>query len=634
MSAEATELKAECSSSSTKPAHVLPINSSQWQSLLCDLHDEVQQAVNHAKHKRRLPTYIEQASRISKRQRRTIEDGHRRYLKITKVLDNFNAWTPGGEQKLIVRSKDQKIFHEAFLHACIPIIYGDEWEKDRVAILRYHGISKISQEVMCMTPRRWGKTWSVAMFVAAMAVTVPGLRILIFSTGGRASGSLMELIVKFIGYAGYERHICKVGVERVSIARGERPPGVTVRSAAAKDMTQLASTAHIFSFPASVSSLRGCTGRLILVEEAAFLKEEMFKQVIVPLLGVVGTVMLMISTPDDEYGYYVELMNTKNEHGEPMFKTIRIGLSCDACVKTGTMAQCVHVVRNFPPWKTAGLLAKQSPIMARDSKTNARENYGVLASDRQFVFGKNYIQTWFTGLRVRLFDPVDTVFMAVDPAGGSDVSDYTIATMVYVRGLDIIVGLDRSDSRQPEEITGMILNHSAMLLENPLFIDASLVLIVEGNMSRIDANRVASAAKHVWCSTNTNRRISVMSQSDNNYTRGKATNRKSQRQTGVWTGPDEKMLMVARMQQSLRTTNLRVWNNAVGHDLSSDLETLRTQMQHYRKIIKATPEGNAWAMPRLGFTGKSAGKKDDLVIVVQLNLYWSNVFMRKMRDDA
>ena len=58
-----------------------------------------------------------------------------------------------------------------------------------------------------------------------------------------------------------------------------------------------------------VVGLRGSTADIIVLEEAAFMKEDIFLQIVSPLMGVDNTAVLAISTPDDEFGYYSELLN-------------------------------------------------------------------------------------------------------------------------------------------------------------------------------------------------------------------------------------------------------------------------------------------------------------------------------------
>ena len=39
--------------------------------------------------------------------------------------------------------------------------------------MKMNGFDNLKQQVLCLTPRRFGKTTSVAMFVAAYALSVP-----------------------------------------------------------------------------------------------------------------------------------------------------------------------------------------------------------------------------------------------------------------------------------------------------------------------------------------------------------------------------------------------------------------------------------------------------------------------------
>lgn len=57
-------------------------------------------------------------------------------------------------------------------------------------------------------PRRAGKTWSMAMFCAAMLLVCPDIEISVFATGQRIAGKLLKLISKMI-----RRLIIYVGVD-------------------------------------------------------------------------------------------------------------------------------------------------------------------------------------------------------------------------------------------------------------------------------------------------------------------------------------------------------------------------------------------------------------------------------------
>lgn len=145
-----------------------------------------------------------------------------------------------------VRSKDQMWFHQAFFQACLPKIYGKEWENSSMRVMEAYGITDIRYEVMAMTPRRWGKTVSVAMFVAALLLDVPGLTIAVFSTGKRASGSLTELVKKIIcNVKGGAARIVKQSQEDLYIAAHAPTDGKGVNSQEAKALQSAEGTSKL-----------------------------------------------------------------------------------------------------------------------------------------------------------------------------------------------------------------------------------------------------------------------------------------------------------------------------------------------------------------------------------------------------
>lgn len=65
-------------------------------------------------------------------------------------------------------------------------------------------------------------------------------------------------------------------------------------------------------------------------------------------MGVANTAVLAISTPDDEFNHYSELMDLKAADGQPMFYNIHIGLSCEACTEAGI--PCPHNKAKLPAY--------------------------------------------------------------------------------------------------------------------------------------------------------------------------------------------------------------------------------------------------------------------------------------------
>jgi hypothetical protein len=142
-------------------------------------------------------------------------------------------------------------FHKAFTNACLPKIYGEkDWNENSVRVMQQLKINEIRFEVTAITPRRWGKTWSVAMFVLSLMLAVPGIRICVFSTGKRASTSLMEIILQFMGNVPeLDGRKVKENQEELYIADAALEEGASSSSTAAKQQRQSTHTSKLFCYP-------------------------------------------------------------------------------------------------------------------------------------------------------------------------------------------------------------------------------------------------------------------------------------------------------------------------------------------------------------------------------------------------
>tara|TARA_B100000963_G_scaffold349274_1_gene358100 strand:+ start:18420 stop:19061 length:642 start_codon:yes stop_codon:yes gene_type:complete len=133
--------------------------------------------------------------------------GEQRLHAIREILENGFTWK---------RSKTQTKFHEAFLNACVRFLYSEDTNApDYTSILAANKWTDLRQQVLCMTPRRFGKTVSVGMFVTAMALVSPCEQA-IFSTGRRASSKLLELVGQLVGQVpGGQERIIKCNQEMI-----------------------------------------------------------------------------------------------------------------------------------------------------------------------------------------------------------------------------------------------------------------------------------------------------------------------------------------------------------------------------------------------------------------------------------
>lgn len=168
-------------------------------------------------------------------------NGDIRLSKIWKMLDSVPKYP---------RSEHQKEFHEWFVFANLPHIYGDDWEANATRVLESFGLTKIQYEVLVSTPRRWGKTISIAMFCAVVLLCVPSFWASVFSPGKRASSSLMGEVIRMIYRLGCANRIVKKTQEELFVST------VAVESSfgqSARSLAEDPDTARMYSFPASIT---------------------------------------------------------------------------------------------------------------------------------------------------------------------------------------------------------------------------------------------------------------------------------------------------------------------------------------------------------------------------------------------
>ena len=147
--------------------------------------------------KHRLPKedplwYIDDPLSIGKKSRGSGRSGRDRLSELQEKLDGFG----------LDRSEDQRLFHNEMLKSLIPLIFKDDFDENYHMLQKEFNTRDFQTECMFITPRRWGKTYSVAMMAAASAVSIEGtsepFEQAIFSTGRRASKKLLDLIYRFL----------------------------------------------------------------------------------------------------------------------------------------------------------------------------------------------------------------------------------------------------------------------------------------------------------------------------------------------------------------------------------------------------------------------------------------------------
>jgi hypothetical protein len=122
----------------------------------------------------------------------SVSEGELRFMKVVRTA----PWI--AQMNGINLDPVQHKFIEAFTFACAPRIYGKDWEANKIRFYEKYKLDRIHYQVLCMSPRRFGKTWSIAMFCLTMIWCVPGIIINVFSTNQRTSTSICRYIRKWL----------------------------------------------------------------------------------------------------------------------------------------------------------------------------------------------------------------------------------------------------------------------------------------------------------------------------------------------------------------------------------------------------------------------------------------------------
>lgn len=137
--------------------------------------------------------------------------------------------------------------------------------------------------------RQTGKTSTIAVKAVHFAFTNPRTTTLIVSASLRQSMILFDRVLGFI----YSSKILPLSVKRKT-----------------RTLVELSNGSRIIALPCSGALLRGYTADLVVMDEAAFMPEEVISQVIFPMLATTNGSAILLSTPwGKENIFYRAFMN-------------------------------------------------------------------------------------------------------------------------------------------------------------------------------------------------------------------------------------------------------------------------------------------------------------------------------------
>jgi len=173
-----------------------------------------------------------------------MSEGEIRYMQVSGMLDEI------ARVARLRREHAQQTFITEFQIACAPLIYGDDWETNKVNFMTKHRLSRIDRMVLCMAPRRFGKTWAIAWFCLAFIMVVQQKNIAIFSQNQRTSAAICQTLHQWLFRipGGHERS-CSDAKTRVAVITEEALSECRMKT----DKTKHPSRSSITALPCSVN---------------------------------------------------------------------------------------------------------------------------------------------------------------------------------------------------------------------------------------------------------------------------------------------------------------------------------------------------------------------------------------------
>jgi hypothetical protein len=499
------------------------------------------------------------------------------------------------------RSKMQREFHEYFLRATAQHLYKDDHDVDFEEICKRNKWPNMKQQVLCLTPRRFGKTTAVAMFVAAFAWCVPRSVQSIFSTGRRASYKLLQLVRELLVELGDEERVSNIKAKEDLYITGVTPGDLR----------------KISSYPGNPKTLRGVGGDVLYLEEAAFLSEEVFGQVIIPLLEMDTTALIAISTPQDSLNFYSKMFDMKDKHGETFFNTIRIGLICAKCQKSDNPTACTHMKKVIPPWKSAEKLEMVTALYGVKKDLMARESMGMVTADQSSVFPMVWINKFLLRNNSKFPTSPEFIFCACDPSGGG-ASEMALVSMTMICGQVTIIAMDVYRQTCAKEIRDLLVGHVEGIRKHSLFTNAWIVFIFESNLGNESSwmKEIVEVYPKTWCMCEKNR-------------------------DGVLTTNERKIQFAAEGTRHFSSDSISMYEQLL---ISSPfdakipyairkqhlVEKLTKQLCGFSKYVKVRGHGKK----KIEFSGKGRNldEQDDLVMTLLIGLFFGALFILRKTD--
>lgn len=343
----------------------------------------------------------------------------------------------------------------------------------------------------------------------------------------------------------------------------------------------------------------------MILEEAAYCDPGFFYETVAPLLLIGRTSLLAISTLTSSHNFYSRLFKMKDQQtGRPIFHSTQIQLACATCISEGVPEKCVHMLHLVPSWQSSARHERLKVVMEDRPDLIKSELAGLAFDGEQSIFREEDIERLFALPPYPSYISED-LFIMIDPAAGGPSSDYAFLSFCRYRGMVRLVGGEvLSGSKDPQRQFDLVADHIERLRRsNHLWINSRIIIYVERNLGH-EAEHHRYALQHLR----------------NTYFREDA---KAGR-VGILTTENIKHGAATLLNIMLRENRVSIepepsFVSRNPHDYHL---RLREQLGMYSYTFKEAQD--TFQKTRIALSGKIGGSKDDIVICLQLGVFFSD----------
>lgn len=322
---------------------------------------------------------------------RKFDEAHTNALKFLRGLDEFRI-----NGYALERTAEQRSFHSAYFNSCLPVIYGkDIYSYHKTEIHEAFGIETHMPITTVGAFRQIGKTVGTSMFIARLLYDFDDVDVLVISYVQSQANNLLRIVFElFCTLPDALSRIVAHGTDHLEI--------INPHTKRVSRVTAVGST---------VDSARGHSPKIIVVDEAAYVPQSTYQQLIIPIFGNDGVALLCITTHAEES--FFEFMQKAVVGGKPVANNIILREDAD-----NTQWFKIPMF-----WRTRFRRDIIDALYEGNPETYAREMKGNNPSDRQAVFITPEVELAFKTIVPHEQLKLETIFIGIDNSNGGSTSD-------------------------------------------------------------------------------------------------------------------------------------------------------------------------------------------------------------------